>query len=121
MNETNIQQQRIDVLNETIAIMNRRILAKDEHRQHLNKTISNQAHQLEAALKTISTQAIELGEQGEQLEKQIDSNTNLITGIIKQDEQAQEQKGTIERLRKNIFKLHKGNINLQKEVNKLSE
>jgi hypothetical protein len=53
MNETNIQQQRIDVLNETIAIMNRRMLTKDEHRQHLNETIESQAIQLERQYKEV--------------------------------------------------------------------
>ena len=52
-NDNFILQDRVNVLNETIAIINNRLLLKDEHREHLNKTISNQAKQLEKQAKRI--------------------------------------------------------------------
>jgi len=70
MNETNIQQERIDVLNDTIAIMNRRILSKDEHRQHLNETIERQAHQLEEVNARSERRRLKLIEQKEHIEYQ---------------------------------------------------
>ena len=95
MDNTNIQAERIDVLNETIAIMNRRILSKDEHRQHLNETIERQSSQLEAALKTISTQAIEIGDLGEQIEIQ---NKHIKTLIEVQNHTDKQQKEMIKNL-----------------------
>ena len=57
-----IQQERIDVLNETIDIMDRIIKIDKEHKQHLNETISNQAEQLKVAYTRI-----ELGKQTESI------------------------------------------------------
>lgn len=68
--QTETQAERIDVLNETIEIMNRRILSKDEHRQHLNETISNQAHQLEEVIARSERRRLKLIEQKEHIEYQ---------------------------------------------------
>jgi len=134
MNETNIQQQRIDVLTETIAIVNRRILLKDEHRQHLNETISNQAYQLESSDKTVKLliTRIDLGNERKELD---DDTIGKLFAAAKKDKEVIKQLSVIikqqgQQIRElqqendKLFAANKANettLTLQKEVKKLSK
>ena len=122
-----LQQQRIDVLTETIAIVNRRILLKDEHRQHLNETISNQAHQLESKHKTIDLLQVRF-----ELEKEtttINANTiGKLFAAAKKDKELIKQQGKqiidLQQENNKLFAANNTNettLTLQKEVNKLDK
>ena len=65
---TQLLQQLNTMQSEHIDLLNERIDNINEHRQHLNEVISSQANQLEQAIKSITKQAIEIGEQGEKLD-----------------------------------------------------
>ena len=77
MNTTNELLQQLNTMQTNhIKVLEERIELISQHRQHLNETISSQANQLEQAIKSITKQAIEIGEQGEK------QNTNHIDAII---------------------------------------
>jgi len=129
-----LQQQRIDVLTETIAIMNRRILSKDEHRQHLNETISNQAHQLESKHKTIDLLQVRIELEKETTKLNAETIGKLFAAAKKDKEAIKQFKQLISQQGKQIIDLQQDNdklfaanrtnettLILQKEVNKLSE
>tara|TARA_R110000824_G_scaffold210288_1_gene396134 strand:- start:98 stop:406 length:309 start_codon:yes stop_codon:yes gene_type:complete len=69
MQTTNELLQQLNTMQTNhIKVLEERIEVISEHRQHLNETISSQANQLEQAIKSITKQAIEIGEQGEKLD-----------------------------------------------------
>ena len=107
MNKTTeqIQQERIDVLNETIDIMNRIIKIDKEHKQHLNETISKQAEQLQ-----VLYTRIELGKQTESI------NADTIGKLFAA---AKKDKEVIKQFKKLINQQGKQIIDLQKENNSL--
>ena len=72
-NDNFILQDRCDVLNETIAIINNRILIKDEHREHLNKTISKQAEQLQVLYNRIEIDKITIQTQEKTIKLYLDN------------------------------------------------
>ena len=143
MNKTTeqIQQERIDVLNETIDIMNRIIKIDKEHKQHLNKTISNQAKQLESQFKRIefiNTTNDDLIVHLEVIreQKKIDADTigKLFAAAKKDKEVIKQFKKLINQQGRQIIYLQKENdslfsescinkttLELQKEVKKLSK
>ena len=107
MNNTTeqIQQERIDVLNETIDVMNRIIKIDKEHKQHLNETISNQAEQLQT-----SYTRIELGKETESI------NTDTIGKLFAA---AKKDKEVIKQFKQLINQQGKQIIDLQKENDSL--
>jgi len=107
MNKTTeqIQQERIDVLNETIDIMNRIIKIDKEHKQHLNETISNQAEQLQVAYTRI-----ELGKQTESINA--DTIAKLFAAAKKDKEVVKQFKQLINQQGKQIIDLQKENDSL---------
>ena len=78
MNNTTeqIQQERIDVLNETIDTMNRIIKSDKEHNQHLNETISNQAEQLQVLYNRIEIDKQTIKIQSETINNYLKSKSN---------------------------------------------
>ena len=127
MNKTTeqIQQERIDVLNETIDIMNRIIKIDKEHNQHLNETISNQAEQMQ-----VLYTRIELGKETESINA--DTIGKLFAAAKKDKEVIKQFKQLINQQGKQIIDLQKENdslfstsctnettLELQKEVKQL--
>ena len=77
-NDNFILQDRVDVLNETIAIINNRLLLKDEHREHLNKTISSQAEQLQVLYNRIEIDKITIKTQEKTIKLYLDNLNNKL-------------------------------------------
>ena len=136
MNKTTIQLlDQLNVMQSNhIEVLEQRIGVINKHKQHLNETISNQAHQLESKHKTIDLLQVRI-----KLEKEtttINANTigKLFAAAKKDKEVIKQFKQLINQQGKQIKDLQQDNNNLyfnnysyetteklQKEVNKLSE
>ena len=96
MKTTNELLQQLNTMQTNhIKVLEERIEVISQHRQHLNETISSQANQLEQAIKSITKQAIEIGEQGNIIEsqyKRIEFINNNTDDLIVHLEVIREQK-----------------------------
>ena len=136
MNKTTIQLlEQLNVMQSNhIEVLEQRIEVINKHKQHLNETISRQAHELESKHKTIDLLQVRIELEKETTKLNSDTIGKLFAAakkdkeVIKQFKQLINQQGKqIKDLQQENNKLYFNNYSyettekLQKEVNKLSE
>jgi hypothetical protein len=136
MNKTTIQLlEQLNVMQSNhIEVLEQRIEVINKHKQHLNQTISNQAHQLESKHKTIDLMTTRIELEKETTKLNADTIGKLFAAAKKDKEVIKQFKQLINQQGKQIKDLQQDNdnlyfnnysyettIKLQKEVNNISK